>query len=132
MSKKCYIGIHPKVSYRFTGSDETHLAARELASLLHGVRNPPPLLLPGLCPLLSLWELMGGVKGSVVWLSGRVLTKPDSGKKQRTNISISIDIEKNIYIEINLFITEKCGTTPTKNFELPMRRKRVENRPWKT
>lgn len=36
----------------------TDLAARELAVLLHGVRNPPPLLVPGLCsllcPLLSL------------------------------------------------------------------------------
>lgn len=36
----------------------TDLAARELVVLLHGVRNPPPLLVPGLCsllcPLLSL------------------------------------------------------------------------------
>lgn len=35
---------------------DTDLAARELAVLLQGVRNPPPLLVLGslLCPLLSL------------------------------------------------------------------------------
>lgn len=46
------VGIHQ------VGRGETDLAARELVVLLQGVRNPPPLLVPGLrsplCPLLSL------------------------------------------------------------------------------
>lgn len=41
----------------------TDLAARELVVLLQGVRNPPPLLVPGLCsllcPLLSLRDGTG-------------------------------------------------------------------------
>lgn len=62
------------------GGEVTDLAARELVVLLHGVRSPPPLLVPGLCPplcpLLSLWEGSGEVKASGVWLSGSVLTNP--------------------------------------------------------
>ena len=41
--------------------EETDLAAREFVALLHGVRRPPPLLVPGLCPLLSLWWVRGEV-----------------------------------------------------------------------
>lgn len=70
-----------------TSSEVTDLAARELVALLHGVRSPPPLLVPGLgpllCPLLSLWERRGEVKASGVWLSGSVLTNPERGRRKR-------------------------------------------------
>lgn len=68
-----------------TDSEVTDLAAREFVALLHGVRSPLPLLVPGLCPLLcpllSLWEVRGEVKASGVLLSGSVLTNPGRGRR---------------------------------------------------